>query len=89
MTSENMFAGGNQNCRYETFTMGGGKINAVMKCTAASGSQVMQMAGTYNANSYNMAVSSTADGPGGQSMKMRMRLDAKRLGACDGTEGKS
>src|SRR5687767_8781301 len=30
---EDFFAGKNKNCRYDHFTMGNGKIDAVMKCT--------------------------------------------------------
>ena len=70
--------------------MGGGKIDAAMKCSHEGSTQVMQMAGTYSSDVYSMVMASTASGPGPDGgMKMRMRIDAKRLGACDGTEDKS
>ena len=46
---EDFFAGKNNECRYDHFTMGGGKIDAAMHCGGKHGeSQVMQMAGTYS-----------------------------------------
>src|SRR4051794_18101670 len=45
---EDFFAGKNKECRYNHFTMGGGKIDAEMKCGKGSGSQTMRMAGTYS-----------------------------------------
>lgn len=87
---EDFFAGASKNCRYDRFNMGGGKIDAVMKCTQESGTQLMQMAGTYSPDSYTMTMSTTSAGEGpAAGMKMRMRIDARRLGECDGTEGKS
>ena len=84
---EDFFAGASKNCRYEHFTMGGGKIDAVMKCAQEGTTQEMRMAGTYSSDAYNMAMTTTASGNGPQSgMKMRMRIDAKRVGECDGTE---
>jgi hypothetical protein len=84
---EDFFAGASKNCRYERFTMGGGKIDAVMKCAEGASSQEMQMAGTYSPDSYNMAMTTTTSGSGPQAgMKMKMRIDAKRIGECDATE---
>jgi hypothetical protein len=38
-----------KNCRYDHFTMGGGKIDALMRCAAPEGSMEMTIAGTYGA----------------------------------------
>jgi hypothetical protein len=87
---ENFFAGAEENCRYEHFTMGGGKIDAAMACTRQGGTQIMQMAGTYSSDSYAMVMTTSASGAGPASgMKMRVRMEAKRVGACDGTEDKN
>lgn len=87
---EDFFAGADRNCRYDRFTMSGGKIDAVMKCAQEGGTQVMEMAGTYSSDAYDMTMTSTASGTGPSAgMKMRMRVDARRIGECDGTEGKS
>jgi hypothetical protein len=84
---EDFFAG-ESGCRYDHFTMAGGKIDAVMKCDRPNGAQVMQIAGTYSPDTYNMVMASTSSEGRSAGMKMRMRVDAKRVGACDGTEGK-
>jgi hypothetical protein len=87
---EGFFAGKNNQCRYEHFTMGGGKIDALMRCDSKSGgAPIMQMAGTYSPDSYQMQTSmkmaggTSADG----GMSMQMRIDAKRVGECTGKEG--
>jgi hypothetical protein len=83
---EDFFAGSNKNCRYDHFNMGNGKIDAVMKCTEKGMSQVMAMEGTYGPNDYQMHMSMKAQGGPGPAdgMTMKMRIDAKRVGACDG-----
>ena len=60
---EDFFAGKNNECRYDHFTMGGGKIDAAMHCGGKHGeSQAMQMAGTYSPESYQMQTSMKMDG---------------------------
>jgi hypothetical protein len=87
---EDFFAGANKNCRYDRFSMGQGKIDAVMNCKDAQSSQTMVMAGTYSANAYAMTMTATgAQAGAADGMKMRMSVEAKRLGACDGTEESS
>ena len=84
--NERFFAGADNQCRYENFTMGGGKIDATMRCTSAGGAaQVMRMQGSYSPDSYQLSTTSTVDGPGGQ-MTMRMRIEAKRAGECKPAE---
>ena len=85
---EDFFAGADKNCRYEHFNMGGGKIDAVMKCTAQGMAQTMTMTGTYAPDEYQMNMAMETEGmPGPASgMSMKMRVDAKRVGECDGTE---
>ena len=82
---EDFFAGKNNECRYDHFTMGGGKIDAVMHCGGRNGpGQTMQMAGTYSPDSYQMQMSTkvepTEGGQGG--MTMQMRVDSHRVGDC-------
>ena len=80
------FAGKGKNCRSEKFTMSGGKIDAVMKCSDEAMTQTMVMQGTYAPNDYQMRMTMNAQprsGPTG-AMTMKMRVDAKRLGECDG-----
>jgi len=81
-----MFAGNDQ-CRYDHFTMGKGKIDAKMHCDQQGVSQTMTMAGTYGPEAYAMHMTSkTEGGPGGESMSMKMRVEAKRVGECTAKE---
>jgi hypothetical protein len=80
--SEQFFAGRNNNCRYENFTMDGGRIDATMRCTQDGAQQVMQMEGDYSPDSYNLRMTSRVRGNDGD-MRVRMRIDAKRVGDCD------
>lgn len=79
-----MFAGNDQ-CRYDHFTMGGGKIDAEMHCTQQGMTQAMTMNGTYGPDAYAMHMtSSTKGGPAGEAMSMKMKVEAKRIGECTG-----
>ena len=84
---EDFFAGGNNQCRYDHFTMGDGRIDARMRCEQQGATQVMDMDGTYSPESYTMRMStSTQSGEGSAAaMTMKMRVDSKRVGACDST----
>ena len=83
---EDFFAGENKNCRYDHFTMGGGKIDAVMRCADKGMSQTMTMQGTYGPDNYQMQMSMKAQGGPGPAdgMTMKMRIEAKRVGECSG-----
>lgn len=86
---EDFFAGKNNQCRYDHFTMGGGKIDALMHCGKGGTGQTMQMAGTYSPESYQMQMSTKVEGagPAEHGMAMRMRVEAHRVGECTGKEG--
>jgi hypothetical protein len=89
---EDFFAGRNNNCRYDHFTMGGGKIDAAMRCGAKGGeSQLMRMAGTYSPDAYQMQMSTQIQGgrEAAAGMAMRMRVEAQRMGECTGKEANS
>lgn len=88
--AEDFFAGGGDNqCRYEHFTMGGGKIDAKMICARGESSQVMEMDGSYTPTSYEIRMTTSLDGapPPASEMRMRMRVEAQRVGECDRTTG--
>lgn len=86
--SEGFFAGGeDKSCRYDRFTMAGGKIDASMSCKRGDATQTMTMTGTYSPDNYDMAMSSTASGAGAPgAMTMKMAMSAKRAGECRGDE---
>jgi len=80
---ENFFVR-DQQCRYDHFKMGDGKIDAKMRCDRAGMQQLIEMAGTYSPETYDMRMSISTEagaGPGGE-VRMRMRVEAKRVGEC-------
>ena len=84
---EDFFAGADKNCRYEHFKWGSGKIDMKMLCTHPQATQTMEMAGTYEPDSYQMAMSVASKGSTPmESMTMKMRVDAKRVGDCDASQ---
>lgn len=85
-----MFAGQkNGECRYENFTMSGGKISSVMHCGAKGSPAAMQMSmnGTYSEADYTANVTMTSQGPGGASMTIKARNAGKRTGDCTASKG--
>ena len=87
------FFGGERsdNCRYESFDMEGGKIDAVMRCEGQpSGAMTMKISGTYSPDSYSTRAAMEVAGDGRGGMSMKMRSEAKRIGECDAaSEGKA
>ncbi len=83
------FFTGNKSCRYDHFTMGGGKIDARMRCSAAGGTQVSTMTGAYDRDSYRMAMTTAMENPSGGApsgmagMTMKLSVEGKRIGDCD------
>ena len=81
------FAGKSDNCRYDHFKMGDGKIDARMRCSAAGSTQLMTMAGDYGPDEYQMRMTTQMEPPKTAaamgSMTMKMRVEGKRIGDCD------
>ena len=81
------FFGGEKsdNCRYESFDMAGGRIDAVMRCEGKpSGAMTMKISGTYAPESYSTSAAMEVEGDNGRpGMTMKMRSEAKRIGDCD------
>jgi uncharacterized protein DUF3617 len=86
---EDFFAGKNNECRYEHFTMGSGKIDAAMRCGGKDGATKMAMAGTYSPDSYQMQTAMQMQPGNGEQggMTMKMRIDAQRVGECGAKQG--
>ncbi|PEQ14480.1 hypothetical protein B2G71_02530 [Novosphingobium sp. PC22D] len=79
------FQPGSENCKYEHFSMDGGKIDAAMTCQEQGVAQNMRMRGTYSEEAY--AITINADGEvEGQPMSMEMAINSKRVGDCTGDE---
>lgn len=71
-----------KNCRYDHFTMGGGKIDAMMRCASPEGSTEMTITGTYGSDSYATQVSMNTVGGREGGMSMKMHSKAERIGEC-------
>lgn len=90
---ERMLGGIPASCKYDRYVMGNGKMDGTLRCDTNGMKQEMTVAGTYSDDQYSITIdnkSSVPAGalPGGQagSMSMKMKVDSKRLGECDGTE---
>jgi hypothetical protein len=84
-----LYTGGDsKNCKYDHFTLGGGKIDAAMACDQeGQGKMSMVMNGTYSGDAYHMDMSAKGEGAGpAGGMTMKMTVEAKRVGACTGAK---
>ena len=80
---EDFFAGAQENCTYNRFTMAGGRIDAEMTCQEGGASMTMAIDGTYSADHYAARSTMTMTGAGAEGgMTVRSRVEAKRLGDC-------
>lgn len=80
------FGQADERCKYDTFAMGGGKIDAKMTCKSEGGVQAINMAGSYTADAYDMTMSINGKGPNGKAMSMEMGVSSKHNGECTGKE---
>ena len=78
-----------KNCRYESFTMSGGKVDAVMRCQGdGSGSTMtMKMTGTYTPDSSTTRSEMVVSGAREGNITMKARTEAHRVGECDDKKG--
>jgi hypothetical protein len=83
---EDFFAGKNNQCRYDHFTMAGGKIDAAMHCTSEGHDTTMKLNGKYSAESYQMDVEMNASGGPEGSMSMKSHTVSHRIGECTAKE---
>lgn len=79
-----------EDCRYDRFAMGDGKIDAAMTCKGdgpdGTGQAKMTLAGTYSPDTYKMTMDMQGAAPNGKTMNMAMSLVSKRMGECKGDE---
>ena len=87
--NENFFAGNRDECRYDHFTMSGGKIDAAMRCTHEQMTQQIDFSGSYTPDAYQMAMDTkVAGGPREMAgMSMSMKVESKRVGECSAKQG--
>lgn len=81
-----MFSKLGENCKYDHFAMGGGKVDGVASCNNNGTKTKTTISGTFSSDTYQMAVRSESSGKGPmENMTMAMSVDAKRVGECRGT----
>jgi hypothetical protein len=77
-----------KDCRYDSFTMSGGKVDAVMRCEGeGSGSMTMKMTGTYTPDSSTTRSEMVVSGGREGSMTIKARAEARRIGDCEAKKG--
>lgn len=80
------FFGADKSCKYDRFTMGGGKIDVAMVCREENGTQNMNVSGSYTPTSYSIDTSMTGSGGEENGMTMKMHVDSQRVGECTGKD---
>ena len=82
-------------CKYDRYTMGNGKMDGKLRCETNGMKQEMTVAGTYSDDQYSLTIDNKTSVPPGAvagqpvgSMSMKMKVDSRRIGECDGTEAK-
>ena len=74
------------NCKYDHFTMRGGKIDAVMRCTGEGSAEMkMTITGSYTPESSTTHSDMEISGKDG-SMRIKALTEGKRTGECTGKE---
>lgn len=76
------FGSQDKSCKYQHFSMGGGKIDIQMACDREGSTMKMNMTGTYTPTSYAMDMASTASGGAQEGMSMKMHVASNRVGEC-------
>ena len=84
--SEDFFTQANQNCRFEHYEWANGKIDMKMNCTTAEGQMTMVQTGRYGADAFSTAMTQTTSAGGTQHMSIKAKVEARRIGDCDGKE---
>ena len=80
------FFGADKSCKYDHFTMGGGKIDVAMVCHEQESTNTMNVKGSYTPTSYSVDTSMTGSGGEEGGMTMKMHVDSNRVGECTGKD---
>ena len=80
------FFGADKECKYDHFTMGGGKIDIAMACQHDGTTNAMKVSGSYTPTTYSIDTAMTGSGGREAGMSMKMHVDAQRVGKCTGKD---
>jgi hypothetical protein len=84
---EDFFAGNNKDCRYDHFTMSGGKIDAALRCEGKpEGGMTMAINGSYANDRYEATMAMDVAGGREGEMKIKSHSESHRVGQCRGDE---
>lgn len=78
------FFGADKDCKFQHFTMGGGKMDIAMVCNREGSTQTMNMSGNYTSTTYSLDMAMNATGGHESGMSMKGHVDAQRVGQCTG-----
>lgn len=73
-------------CKYERFSMTGGKIDAVMVCGEGPALEKTTLMGDYGEESYAIRMTSEGEAQPGMRAKTVMSMTSRRVGECTGEE---
>jgi hypothetical protein len=80
------FFGADKSCKYDHFTMGGGKIDIAMVCHEDETTNTMNVSGSYTPTTYSIDSAMTGSGGAQNGMTMKMHVDSHRVGECTGKD---
>ncbi len=73
----------NSGCRFDTFKLGGGSLDATMACARPGGRMTVSQKGSYSSTSYDLQ-STVAQGETGKpGTSMTVHVVGKRTGTCE------
>jgi hypothetical protein len=82
----------NTACQPQSYSMAGGKLNAVMTCEDKNtpGKMTLTIDGLYTPTTYDItSTMETTGGPAGGNMKVTAKTQGKRVGDCDAAPAKA
>lgn len=83
------FSGDNKDCRYDHFSMTGGRLDAKMQCKTGGMTVDATMVGKFSSDNFQLTMTSKSAGAPGQPMSahtMTLKMESRRTGECTGTE---
>ena len=73
-----------KDCRYDTFKMSGGKMEAVMQCQGqGSGAMTLKVSGNYTPDNSTTRSEMTVSSGGQGSMTIKALVEGRRIGECE------
>jgi Asp-tRNA(Asn)/Glu-tRNA(Gln) amidotransferase B subunit len=82
------FQAGASGCKYDSFVMAGGKLDAAMVCTERGAEVKIDMTGTYSETNYALTMNMAGEAQPGMPMSTQMTIAARNVGECTGSEEK-